>query len=45
MTEKAFEAAKYSTFQTKLGTRGDFLDLGAKLQSLKVRKWTSSVFL
>jgi hypothetical protein len=35
MTEQAFEAAKYSTFQTKLGTRGDFLDLGAKLQSLK----------
>jgi hypothetical protein len=35
ITEQAFEAAKYSTFQTKLGTRGDFLDLGAKLQSLK----------
>ena len=35
MTEQAFEAAKYSTFQTKLGTRGDFLDQGAKLQSIK----------
>ncbi len=35
MVEQAFDAAKYSTFQTKLGTRGDFLDLGAKLQSAK----------
>ena len=35
MVEQAFEAAKYSTFQTKLGTRGDFLDIGAKLQSAK----------
>ena len=35
MTEQAFEAAKYSTFQTKLGTRGDFLDVGAKLQAMK----------
>ena len=35
MVEEAFEAAKYSTFQTKLGTRGDFLDLGANLQKLK----------
>jgi len=35
MVESAFEAAKYSTFQTKLGTRGDFLDVGAKLQSVK----------
>ena len=35
MVEEAFEAAKYSTFQTKLGTRGDFLDLGSNLQKLK----------
>ena len=35
MVEQAFDAAKYSTFQTKLGTRGDFLDVGAKLQSAK----------
>ena len=28
MVEQAFEAAKYSTFQTKLGTRGDILDKG-----------------
>ena len=35
MIDTAFESAKYSTFQTKLGTRGDFLDQGAKLQSLK----------
>ena len=35
MIEQAFESAKYSTFQTKLGTRGDFLDAGAKLQSFK----------
>ena len=35
MVEEAFEAAKYSTFQTKLGTRGDFLDAGANLQKLK----------
>jgi len=35
MVEEAFEAAKYSTFQTKLGTRGDILDLGSNLQKLK----------
>jgi len=35
MVEQAFEAAKYSTFQTKLGTRGDILDKGALLQKFK----------
>ena len=44
MTEKAFDAAKYSTFQTKLGTRGDFLDLGAKLQGLKSQSGPAQFF-
>ena len=44
MTEQAFEAAKYSTFQTKLGTRGDFLDLGAKLQGLKSQSGPAQFF-
>jgi len=38
MTEEAFESAKYVTFQTKMGTRGDFLDLGQILQKLKTKK-------
>jgi hypothetical protein len=33
--KKAMEATLESTFQTKLGTRGDILDLGKGLQSLK----------
>ena len=44
ITEQAFEAAKYSTFQTKLGTRGDFLDLGAKLQGLKSQSGPAQFF-
>ena len=35
MVDEAFEAAKYSTFQTKLGTRGDILDKGADIQRFK----------
>ena len=38
MVEEAFESAKYVTFQTKMGTRGDFLDLGQILQKLKTKK-------
>ena len=33
--KKAMEATLESTFQTKLGTRGDFLDLGQGLQKMK----------
>jgi len=35
MVEQAKEATLYSVYQTKLGTRGDFLDAGAHLQKLK----------
>ena len=35
VVERAREAALYSTFQTKMGTRGDFLDAGAHIQKLK----------
>jgi len=35
--KKAMEATLESTFQTKLGTRGDVLDLGQGLQKLKSR--------
>ena len=38
MVEEAFEAAKYVTFQTKMGTRGDFLDAGQIIQKLKSKK-------
>ena len=38
MTKQAFESAKYITFQTKMGTRGDFLDLGQIIQKLKTKK-------
>ena len=37
MVEEAFESAKYVTFQTKMGTRGDFLDAGQLLQKLKTK--------
>lgn len=35
MVEEAYKAAQYTTFQTKMGTRGDFLDLGKGLQTFK----------
>ena len=35
IADEAFKAAQYSTFQTPLGTRGDFLDIAASAQKFK----------
>ena len=38
MVEAAHEAALYTTYQTKMGTRGDFLDLASLAQKTKQHK-------
>ena len=43
--EKAYSAAKYTSFQTQLGKRGDFFDVGAIAQKGKNVVQNKSLFL
>ena len=43
-TKKAFERTLASVYQTKMGTRGDVLDLGQYLQRMKSNSGPASVF-
>lgn len=49
MTKAAYDAAHYVTYQTKLGKRGDFLDVGKHAQGIKNKSgwfsWATNYYM